>query len=119
MLTVFSGCLEGKGLKRAVRASVCLDYRQAAGQLYVTQALTDLMREAPKQRRFLQWLFALGFGTPHHPSAASVRSSTPSSTQAGPPPAQARWRPLVSREEGLGRGHIRETRSTTIRPPGP
>jgi CBS domain-containing protein len=41
-----------------------LDYRQAAGQLYVTQALTDVMREAPAHPRFLQWLGRLGCDTP-------------------------------------------------------
>ena len=50
---VFSDCLDGKDLKRVVRASVCFDYRQAAGGLYVTQALTDIMREAPAHPPFL------------------------------------------------------------------
>ncbi len=54
-----------------VRASVCFDYRQAAGQLYVTQTLTDIMREAPKHRRFMQWLARLGSDTP--PSIGGFR----------------------------------------------
>ena len=68
---VFSECLDGKDLKRVVRASVCFDYRQAAGGLYVTQALTDIMREAPKHPRFLQWLARLGSDTP--PSIGGFR----------------------------------------------
>ena len=68
---VFSDCLDGKDLKRVVRASVCFDYRQAAGGLYVTQALTDIMREAPKHRRFMQWLARLGSDTP--PSIGGFR----------------------------------------------
>jgi CBS domain-containing protein len=61
---VFSKCLEGKDLEHVVHASVCFDYRQAAGQLYVTQALTDIMREASTHPRFLQWLARLGSDTP-------------------------------------------------------
>jgi CBS domain-containing protein len=61
---VFSDCLAGNNLERVVRASVCFDYRQAAGQLYVVQALTDLMREAPTHPRFLQWLARLGSDMP-------------------------------------------------------
>jgi len=68
---VFADCLDGKDLKRVVRASVCYDYRQAAGQLYVTQALTDIMREAPAHRRFMQWLARLGSDTP--PSIGGFR----------------------------------------------
>ena len=68
---VFSDCLSGKDLKRVVRASVCFDYRQAAGGLYMTQALTDLMREAPAHPRFLQWLARLGADTP--PSIGGFR----------------------------------------------
>ena len=45
---VFSVFLDGDDLKLVLNASVCFDYRQAAGRLYVTQALTDLMREAPR-----------------------------------------------------------------------
>ena len=68
---VFSRCLDGKDLEHVVHASVCFDYRQAAGGLYVTQALTDLMREAPQHRRFLQWLSRLGSDTP--PSIGGFR----------------------------------------------
>ena len=39
---------------------MCFDYRQAAGRLYVEQALTDIMREAPEHPQFLQWLSRLG-----------------------------------------------------------
>ena len=61
---VFAKCLDGRDLEHVVHASVCFDYRQAAGQLYVTQALTDVMREAPAHPRFLQWLARLGADTP-------------------------------------------------------
>jgi len=57
---VFAYCLEGKDIDRMARASVCFDYRQVAGQLYVTQALTDIMREAPEHPRFLSGLALLG-----------------------------------------------------------
>ena len=68
---VFSKCLEGKDLEHVVHASVCFDYRQAAGGLYVTQALTDIMRTAPEHPRFLQWLARLGSDTP--PSIGGFR----------------------------------------------
>jgi len=57
---VFSIFLEGDDAKLVLNASVCFDYRQAAGRLYVEQALTDLMREAPEHRQFLHWLARLG-----------------------------------------------------------
>ncbi len=57
---VFSSCLEGNDVKRVMSASVCFDYRQAAGRLYVEQALSDVMREAPEHRQFLHWLSRLG-----------------------------------------------------------
>ena len=59
---VFSAFLEGDDVKLVLNASVCFDYRQAAGQLYVTQALTDLMREAPAHPLFMQCLARLGSG---------------------------------------------------------
>ena len=59
---VFSDCLEGSDLERMARASVCFDYRQVAGQLYVTQALTDIMREAHTHPRFMKGLAHLGSG---------------------------------------------------------
>jgi len=68
---VFAKCLDGKDLEHVVHASVCFDYRQAAGGLYVTQALTDIMREAPTHLRFLQWLARLGSDTP--PSIGGFR----------------------------------------------
>ena len=61
---VFNDCLDGVDLEHVVHASVCFDYRQAAGGLYVTQALTDIMREAPQHPRFLQWLARLGSDIP-------------------------------------------------------
>ncbi len=45
---IFSDCLEGDDIQRVLRASVCFDYRQAIGRLYVEQALTEIMREAPR-----------------------------------------------------------------------
>ena len=68
---IFSECLEGDDLQRVLRASVCFDYRQAAGRLYVEQALTDVMREAPKHPQFLQWLSRLGSDLP--PSIGGFR----------------------------------------------
>ena len=59
---IFSAFLEGDDVKLVLNASVCFDYRQAAGQLYVTQALTDLMREAPAHPHFMQCLARLGSG---------------------------------------------------------
>lgn len=41
---------------------MCFDYRQAAGQLYVTQALTDILRDVPAHPKFLQWLARTGSG---------------------------------------------------------
>ena len=57
---VFSKCLTGDELVHVVHASVCFDYRQAAGRLYVVQALTDIMREAHTYPKFMQWLARLG-----------------------------------------------------------
>jgi CBS domain-containing protein len=59
---IFSIFLEGDDDKLVLNASVCFDYRQAAGRLYVTQALTDLMREAPAHPHFMQSLARLGSG---------------------------------------------------------
>ena len=59
---VFSDSLESKDIVSRGRAAVCFDYRQAAGQLYVTQALTDIMREVPSHPDFLQWLARTGSG---------------------------------------------------------
>ena len=56
----FEDCLEGKDLDRMARASVSFDYRQVAGELYVDKMLTDVMREAPGHKRFLQGLIQLG-----------------------------------------------------------
>jgi CBS domain-containing protein len=61
---VFASCLEGDDPKRVMSASVCFDYRQAAGRLYVEQALTDVLREAPEHPQFLHWLSRLGSDLP-------------------------------------------------------
>ena len=58
--SIFEDCLEGKDLDRMARASVSFDYRQIAGELYVDKVLTDVMREAPEHRRFLEGLIQLG-----------------------------------------------------------
>jgi CBS domain-containing protein len=58
--TTFEDCLAGKDLDRMARASVSFDYRQIAGELYVDKVLTDVMREAPEHRRFLEGLIQLG-----------------------------------------------------------
>jgi len=57
---VFEDAMEDKDLDRLARACVAFDYRQIVGELYVDKALTDIIREAPKQRRFLQGLVRLG-----------------------------------------------------------
>ncbi len=63
---VFSDSLESKDIVSRGRAAVCFDYRQAAGQLYVTQALTDIMREAPKHSQFMKWLEGTATGFRPH-----------------------------------------------------
>ena len=59
---VFAYALEGRDLDRLARASVCFDYRQVAGELFVDQALTDIMRQVPDHPRFLRGLARLGTG---------------------------------------------------------
>ena len=59
---IFSIFLAGDDDKLVLNASVCFDYRQAAGRLYVEQALTDLLREAPAHPGFMQCLARLGSG---------------------------------------------------------
>jgi CBS domain-containing protein len=59
---VFSDALTCKDIVSRGRAAVCFDYRQAAGQLYVAQALTDIMRQVPGHRDFLRWLAHTGSG---------------------------------------------------------
>ena len=59
---VFSDSLESKDIVSRARAAVCFDYRQAAGRLYVEQALTDIMREVPSHPDFLHWLARTGSG---------------------------------------------------------
>ena len=59
---IFSAFLDAEDVKLVLNASVCFDYRQAAGQLYVTQALTDILREAHAHPRFMQYLARLGSG---------------------------------------------------------
>jgi CBS domain-containing protein len=53
---VFTEALTNKDIVSRARAAVCFDYRQAAGRLYVEQALTDIMREVPSHPEFLRWL---------------------------------------------------------------
>ena len=61
--TVFADCLEGKDLERLARASVALDFRQVAGELYVDLALTEIIREAAHHKRFMSGLAQLGTRT--------------------------------------------------------
>ncbi len=56
----FEDCLLGKDLDRMARASVSFDYRQISGELYVDKVLTDVIREAPERKRFLEGLIQLG-----------------------------------------------------------
>jgi CBS domain-containing protein len=57
---IFAYCLEGRDLDRLARASVCFDYRQVAGELFVDQVLTEIMRQVPDHPRFLRGLQRLG-----------------------------------------------------------
>ena len=57
---VFSDSLTSKDIVSRARAAVCFDYRQAAGQLYVAQALTDIMRDVPAHPDFVRWLAHIG-----------------------------------------------------------
>jgi len=57
---IFSHSLEGRDLDRMARASVCFDYRQVAGELYIDQPLTDIMRTVPEHPLFLRGLAQLG-----------------------------------------------------------
>jgi CBS domain-containing protein len=59
---VFADSLTSKDIVTRGRAAVCFDYRQSAGQLYVTQALTDVLRDVPAHPEFLQWLARTGSG---------------------------------------------------------
>ena len=59
---VFSDSLTSKDIVSRGLAAVCFDYRQAAGQLYVAQALTDIMRDVPAHPEFLRWLARTGSG---------------------------------------------------------
>ncbi len=95
---IFSAFLEGDDVKLVLNASVCFDYRQAAGQLYVTQALTDLMREAPAHPHFMQCLARLGSGFRRRcrgfgrSSIASSTSSRAVSSRSRTSPAITPWR---------------------------
>ncbi len=60
---VFEDCLEGSDLERLARASVAFDFRQVAGELYIDLALTEIMREAPHHKRFMQGLAQLAART--------------------------------------------------------
>jgi CBS domain-containing protein len=59
---IFSDSLTSKDIAIRGRAAVCFDYRQSAGQLYVEQALTEIMREVPAHPAFLHWLARTGSG---------------------------------------------------------
>ncbi len=59
---VFSDSLTSKDVVARSSAAVCFDYRQAAGPLYVTQALTDILRDVPAHPEFLKWLARTGSG---------------------------------------------------------
>jgi CBS domain-containing protein len=68
---VFTAFLAGDDLKLVLNASVCFDYRQSAGRLYVAQALTDVLREAPEHPQFMKCLAQLGSG--YHPPVSGLR----------------------------------------------
>jgi CBS domain-containing protein len=56
--------LEGRDLERLARATVSFDFRQLAGELEVVGPLTELVREAPRHRRFLKSLGELATQAP-------------------------------------------------------
>ena len=102
---IFSDCLEGDDLQRVLRASVCFDYRQAAGRLYVEQALTEIMHRAPGHPQFLQWLSRLGSDIA--PSVGGFRQKLAASVdikKGGLLPIQnmARFEALVARHHDPG-----------------
>jgi CBS domain-containing protein len=59
-VAAFRDCLAGSDDERLMRAAVVFDYRQAAGRLYVEQALTEVMHDTPKHARFKAGLGELG-----------------------------------------------------------
>jgi CBS domain-containing protein len=59
---IFSDSLTSRDIEIRGLAAVCFDYRQAAGQLYVAQALTAILRDVPGHPGFLQWLARTGTG---------------------------------------------------------
>jgi CBS domain-containing protein len=68
---LFSAFLDAEETKLVLNASVCFGYRQAAGQLYVTQALTDILREAPAHPPFMHCLAQLDSG--YRPQVSGFR----------------------------------------------
>ena len=76
---IFSGCLEGDDLQRVLSASVCFDYRQAAGRLYVEQALRTSCARRPSTASSCSGCRASARTFPR-PSGGSGRSWTPRST---------------------------------------
>ena len=97
---VFEIFLAGDDLKLALNASVCLDYRQSAGRLYLAQELTDLLREAPAHPAFMQCLAQLGSG--YHPPVSGFRQKLDRVVdikQGGLVPVQN-----LARYHALGRG---------------
>jgi CBS domain-containing protein len=63
---VFTNCLAGQDVYRVVRASIAFDFRQVAGDLAIVTPLTEIMRTAPENWRFLNSLASLGMRT-HSP----------------------------------------------------
>ncbi len=57
---LFASCLKGWDTERLVRASICFDFRQVAGDLDVVPPLQDIMRRAQRHDRFLGGLSDLG-----------------------------------------------------------
>jgi CBS domain-containing protein len=61
---VMADSLQGRDLERLARAVVTFDFRQLTGELEVIDPLTDIVRGAPRHKRFLAGLAELGREAP-------------------------------------------------------
>ena len=57
---LFASCLKGWDTGRLVRAAICFDFRQVAGDLAIVPPLQDVIQRAPRYDRFLGGLSDLG-----------------------------------------------------------
>ncbi len=118
---VFSIFLEGDDLKLVLNASVCFDYRQATGRLYVTQVLTDpcarRLSTRPSCSASRAWAAATARASP---GSATSWTAWSTSSRAGSCPsrtsrATTRWR-TGSRSRRLSTAWRRSARSTRREP---